>query len=472
VSERFSLNGESKPQPRRVPSVRDGALPPQNIDAEMGVIGSMLLDNRVIDELTSFLQPEHFYRDSHQILCRAIYELHAGSKPVDVHILAEELNRKNQYKSIGGDDAIALIFDQTPHAANALHYGLIVKNKAIKRRHIELAHILLAQGYSDEVTAEETQKDLEQMAFAIAEERATRDVVFVGDLIGETLRELDKRQAGETNGLGSGMPDLDVRTGGFKPGRLYYVAARTGVGKTAFALNIADHLGVDFTTPVFFLSLEMSRDELMDRLVCCRAMINTELMQAGELSKDDLEKAHRTRRLIEKAPLMLNDTENRPARLTINQIASIARRTKLRHGMQIMIVDYIQLIDAENERETRQVQIGKSSRGLKKLAQELKIPIIVLSQLNRGIENREDRRPRLSDLRESGDQEQDADMVILLHREHAYDRTVPPSETLAIVAKNRHGAKRDVKLHFNAECMKFLRPAMPWQDDDPPLSAF
>jgi replicative DNA helicase len=430
-------------------------LPPQNLEAEQGVLGSILLDNEVLHDIIPILRPEHFYRDSHQVLYRAIRDLYDAAKAIDSITLEEELRRRDELDKVGGLEAILQIYASVPHSANARYYAQIVREKAVARELIETANEMLRDGYSNTYSAEELLTNAERRVFAIAEDQVSGDTIELKDVIAEAMARIDTRVSSRhpLTGVGTGFLDLDDITGGFQGAQLVIVAARPSMGKTAFALNICEHAAIEQRLPALFVSLEMGQLELAERLLCARARVDGHKLRTGKgLSHGDMIQLSRGyEELRSGAPLLIDDT---PARNML-QITANARRLKLRQKIGLVVVDYIQLVDAEEQRDSRQEQIAKISRRLKTLARELEVPVIALSQLNRAVESREDRRPRMADLRESGAIEQDADLVILLHRPEYYDPNDQPGVAEVILAKNRNGATGPVKLQFTKNIMRF-----------------
>ena len=443
------------PYPRLVPEPPPGdRLPPQNLDAERGVLGGVLLDNEVLHDVIGLLKVEDFYRDSHQVIYRHIRELYDAGKPVDFLILSEELTRKGEYEKVGGLEALVQIRDSVPHAANSRYYAQIVREKATSRNLIEAAHEILREGYSNTLTAEELLEGAEQRVFAIAEEQVTGETVELSDIMSQAMDRIALRsESGHAvNGVGTGYFELDDMTSGFQPGQLIIVAARPSMGKTAFALNICEHVAVSNRQGVLFVSLEMGNLEIAERLLCARARVDGHKLRSGQnLGTREMTLLGKGYEELNRSPLFIDDTPTR----NMLQITANARRLKRRRDLSMVVVDYIQLVDSDESRDSRQEQIAKISRRLKTLARDLSVPVIALSQLNRGVENREDKRPKLSDLRESGAIEQDADIVLMLHRPEYYDQNDQPGIAELICNKNRNGATGTVKLTFLKNFMRF-----------------
>jgi replicative DNA helicase len=429
-------------------------LPPQNIEAEQGVLGSILLDNDVLHDVVGLITVEDFYRNSHQVIFRAIRDLYDLGKAIDAITLVDDLIRRDQLQAIGGHEVISQILNSVPHAANAKYYAGIVREKAVSRLLIDSATEILRDGYSNSFTAEQLLESAERKIFDIAEDQTKGDTVEIRDVVALAMDRIAVRTEAQhpITGVATGFFDLDNITCGFQAEQLIILAARPSMGKTAFALNICDHVAVNLQVPVLFVSLEMGQVELAERLLCARTRVDGHKLRTGQnLGTREMALLGKGFDELRTAPLFIDDT---PARNML-QITANARRLKLRRGLGMIVIDYIQLVDSEESRESRQEQIARISRRLKTLARELKVPVIALSQLNRAVENREDRRPRMADLRESGAIEQDADLVLLLHRPEYYDANEQPGIAELIIAKNRNGATDTVKLAFLKNITRF-----------------
>ncbi len=440
--------------PDSSPPVEGDRLPPQNLEAELGVLGSVLLDNDALHEVVPIVKVEDFYRDSHQTIYRAIRDLYDLGKAIDLITLNEELHKRGEFEAVGGDETLAKIMESVPHSANAKYYAQIVKQKAISRQLIESANQILRDGYSNTFSADELLQAAERKIFAIAEDQATGETVDIKDVIVTAMDRITAKAEDRhaVSGVATGYYDLDEITSGFQGTQLIILAARPSMGKTALALNICEHVICELNKGVLFVSLEMGEVELVDRLLSSRGRVDGYKLRTGKgLGTQDMAQLGRAYTELHKAPLYIDST---PARNML-QITANARRLKLRKDLGMIVVDYIQLVDAEENRDSRQEQIAKISRRLKQLARELNIPVIALSQLNRAVENREDRRPRMADLRESGAIEQDADLVLLLHRPEYYDANDQPGIAELIIAKNRAGATDTVKMTFIKNLTRF-----------------
>ncbi len=450
-----SGNGHDRGNRVAIVPFPEDRLPPQSIEAEQGVLGAILLDNEVLHDVIPILKAQDFWRDDHQIIYRAIRDLYDVGKPVDAIILDEELKRRGEFDRIGGLDALAELVNRVPHAANAKYHAEIVRQKAIMRELISSAREIIEEGYSNSVTSDALLEEAERKIFAIAEDKVTGETVALTDILGQAMDRIELRATDKhaVNGLGTGYYEMDEICCGLQPGQLIILAARPSMGKTAFALNICEHVCVEQKIGVLFVSLEMGQLELAERMLAARSKVDGHKLRTGNgLGYREMKQLGEGYDALRSAPLFIDDT---PARNML-QIMANARRLKLRQNIGLVVLDYIQLVDSEGDgRESRQEQIAKISRRLKMLARELKLPVIALSQLNRNVENREDRRPRMADLRESGAIEQDADMILLLHRPDYYDPNDQPGIAECNVAKNRNGATNTVKLTFLKNIMRF-----------------
>ncbi|HEV3163334.1 MAG TPA: replicative DNA helicase [Isosphaeraceae bacterium] len=450
-------NGSNRPGQSPSTSPLTDRLPPQNLEAEQGVLGAILLDNEVLHDVVPILDVDDFYRDSHQILYKTIRDLYDQGKAIDAIILVDELSRRNQLKDVGGDEAIVEILKSVPHAANAKYHAGIVREKSITRQLIEAGNEILHDGYSNNFSADQLLESAEQRVFEIAEDRISGETVELNEVIEKAMNRIILRSEEKhpVTGAASGFYELDDLTGGFQPAQLIIIAARPSMGKTAVALNICENIAIDQKKGVLFVSLEMGRLELAERLLCARSKVDGAKLRTGQgLGHREMTQLGKVLPELITDSFFIDDTPTR----NMLQITANARRLKLRKSISLIVVDYIQLIDSEtgDGRESRQEQIAKISRRLKTLAREIQVPVIALSQLNRAVENREDRRPRMADLRESGAIEQDADIVLLLHRPEYYDPNDQPGIAELIVAKNRNGPVHPgIKLAFLKNFTRF-----------------
>jgi len=439
-------------------------LPPQNLDAERGVLGSILLMNEAIDEVGESLKDVHFYSDAHQKMYAAIQQLYEkGIRGIDAITLAEELVRRSQFEDIGGAGYLAQILEAVPHAAHVRYYATIVREKWMQRSLIYACTEILSESYDASDDVEGLLQSAERRIFSILESQGDTNSIAMSDILLEAFARIEERQhmVGEVTGITSGFADLDHQTTGFQPTELIILAARPSMGKTALVCNIAEAVARKSGKGVLLFSLEQSNHELAERFLSITARIDGHALRSGTLNDAQHEAMVRASAELSLLPLFIDDKPGR----TMTQVAAIARRLHRKSPLGVIIIDYLQLIEPDEKGAPREQQIAQISRRLKFLAKELKIPVIALAQLNRGVELREDKRPRLADLRESGAIEQDADMVMFLHRPDAYDPEDRPGEAEIIVAKHRSGPTGLVRLTWRKEYMRFENYS-PMADND------
>jgi replicative DNA helicase len=437
--------------PEQVPPDR---LPPQSREAERSVLGSMLRDNAVIDDVMNIVQADNFYEDGHQKIYRAIVGLRTKSHPVDLVTLGEELIQLKQVEDIGGLSYLAELWNATPTAANAEYYARIVRDRAMVRNLIHASTEILRDAYDQAQPADEMLGAAERKILEIAEKGTTGRYITLTDAVNEAFVRIDSRQLGDNlsiSGLATGYADLDEITAGLQNSELVIIAARPSVGKTAYALNLVRNIAVDDRQPVFFVSLEQSRIELAERLLCCQARVDSHKLRKGNLSRDDIDKLIEAGGVLREAKLFIDDTPGQG----MLRIAANARRLLRRDKIKLVVIDYLQLIEPDNRRDPRQEQVAQISRRLKFLARELAIPVVALAQVNRSSEDRQDHRPRLADLRESGSIEQDADTVMLLHRPDRYEPGQHEGVLEVIIGKQRNGPTGEITLAYIKQYMRF-----------------
>ncbi|HVS40195.1 MAG TPA: replicative DNA helicase [Gemmataceae bacterium] len=440
-------------------------LPPQSREAERSVLGSMLRDNSVISLVVQFLRADDFYADAHQKIYQAIVSLHdKRGDPVDVVLLAEELKQRGQIEDIGGYAYLGELWDAAPTAANAEYYAKIVRDHALIRGLIHASTEILRDAYDQTQPAEELLGQAERKILDIAEKSITSTLFTLEEALKEAYDRIDERSRGEPmsiSGISTGYTDLDQITAGLQKSELVIVAARPSVGKTSFALNLVRNIVVDEGLAAFFVSLEQSRIELTERLLCCQARVDSHKLRKGTLSGEDIGRIIDAASDLRSAKLFIDDT----AGLNMLKIAANARRLKMRHKINVLVIDYLQLIEPENRRDPRQEQVAQISRRLHFLAKELDIPVVALAQVNRSSEERQDHRPRLADLRESGSIEQDADVVLLLHRPDRYEPGQNEGLVEVIVGKNRNGPTGEISLAYIKQFMRFdnFSPGTPFE---------
>jgi len=429
-------------------------LPPQNIEAEQSVIGSMLIDKEAMIEVAEYLYPEDFYKEVHQHIYNAILSLSNKGEPVDLVTVSEELEKKEQLERAGGAAYLASLANMTPTSAHAQYYANIVKEKSLLRGIINVSTEIVRKSYGQIENVHEFMDEAEKMIFDVARSKDTKSFSHIKEALEETFEKLEKlheRKSGVT-GISTGFLDLDNLTSGLQDSDLIIVAARPSMGKTTLALNMAQHIALNEGLPVAFFSLEMSREQLAQRLLCAHAEIDAQKLRQGFLSSEDWPKLTQAVGPLSEAQLYIDDT----AAISIMEMRARARRLKMEKGLSAIFVDYLQLVKGHDRVENRQQEISSISRALKALAKELDCPVIALSQLSRAVEQRTDKRPILSDLLESGGIEANADVVVFIYREDYY---IPDTErkniTDIILAKQRNGPTGKLDLYFMDRFNKF-----------------
>ncbi len=439
-----------------------GRQAPWSNEAEQAVLGAMLLDQDAALKAAEFLDDTMFYREGHRLLFRAMIALTERGDVIDPVTLRDELARRGDLDRAGGMEYVATLIDVVPTAANVDYHAKIVRDKAVLRRLVEAATGIIQDVYDSRGTAGEVLDNAEHRVFQVAQFRRSEEFSRIKELIWPTMERIEQLQSGggSVTGVPSGFLDLDRLTAGFQRADLVIVAARPSMGKTALALNMVQHAAIEHNTGVAIFSLEMSKDALVQRLLCSEGLVDAQRLRRGQLRDDDYPKLARAAGLLGTAPIWIDDS----ASLTPLAMRSKARRLKAEHDIAMVIVDYLQLMQGPGDSENRQQEISYISRSLKALAKELDVPVVAISQLSRAPEQRggEHRRPQLSDLRESGAIEQDADVVCFIYRQEFYDGPVDPKtnesiEGIAevIVGKQRNGPTGTVKLHFKKEFTRF-----------------
>ncbi|ACI18650.1 replicative DNA helicase [Dictyoglomus thermophilum] len=436
-----------------------GRVPPHNEEAEQAVLGAMLLSRDAIAKVIEILNPDSFYYEHHGIIFRVIVELFEKGLPVDLVSVTEELRSRNLLERVGGNVYIASLLDVVPTAANVEYYANIVAEKALLRRLISAGTEIVSLGYRENENPELLVDKAEQLIFDIAQHHRFRTLVPLRDVLAKSFKEIERiHQTGKPfTGIPTGFWDLDRKTGGFQPSDLIIVAARPGMGKTSFCLNIAQHVALEEHLPVAIFSLEMSSFQLALRLLGSEAQIDIHRLRTGQIREQEWPKLARAFGKLAEAPIFVDDTPD----LNVIEMRARARRLKAEVGLSLIIVDYLQLIRLLDRDKSEHQQISEISRGLKSLARELEVPVIAISQLSRAVETRAERRPQLSDLRGSGGLEQDADVVIFIYREGYYKAQEAevesdlPEEVEIIIAKQRNGPTGTVKLLFMKNSTSF-----------------
>ena len=435
-------------------------VPPQNLEAEESVLGAMMVSESSIDPvmIEVKLQAEDFYRERHRLIFTAVKRLYENSEPVDALTVCEDLVQHGGLDDAGGKDFVSTLASTVPAAGNARHYAQIVKENSLLRRLLGAAQEIQTAVHERRGEPDQLLEDAERLLFRVAYEERAGDFRQLADVLHDEIEKLEKLARGDATvtGTPSGFRDLDSITGGFQPGNLIVIAARPAMGKSALVANIAEAVSVRHSKPVAFFSLEMAEAELAQRFIACRARIPSDRLRKGKVAKKDWPGVVRACNELDQAPLWIDDTSD----LGMLELRAKARRLhaqEQRHGgLGMVIVDYLQLMRAEDPRHSRVEQVSQMSRGLKILARELEVPVVAISQLSRAPEMRPDKRPILSDLRESGQIEQDADLVAFLYRDEYYHED-SEEEGIAemIIAKHRNGPIGKVKLAFIARYPKF-----------------
>lgn len=457
---------------RRKPTIEIGALfekqPPHAIQAEMALLGAMILDWQVVGEVAQVLKGgDDFYKPQHAAIYEVLVELYDQAQSIDMVQLNQRLIDKQMLEEVGGLTYLADLVDGTPSASEAPRYARIVRDKAVLRRLIEATGSVLHECYHSDEPVGELLDRAETAIFEIAEKKGDDAPSGLKELLEETFEKLERDDGRVITGMETGFYELDEMTNGLQPGEMVIIAARPSMGKTAFAINIAEHMAATNKIPVAVFSLEMSKQQLAQRMLCSRSGVDSQRVRRNMLSRDDFGKLTLTVGELSEAPMFIDDT----AGLTLMGLRAKARRLKQRHDIQAIFIDYLQLMSAPSAgRDGRQNEVSAISRGVKALARELSLPVVCLSQLNRQAEQREGHRPRMSDLRESGSIEQDADVIMMLHREDYFHRGDEEYEdnniAEVIINKQRNGPTGVVKLHFHGATTRFQNLATSSQQDN------
>ncbi len=432
----------------------ESRVPPHNIDAEQSVIGSMVIEKEAAYQTLELLSDKDFYRTAHQKIFSAIFNLINRNEPVDLITLSEELHNQGILEEIGGYTYLTSLVNSVPTAANVQHYARIIKEKAVLRNLIQVGTEIVRESYEVPENVDEFLDKAEQLIFEVARDTSGQGFVHLKDVLTETFNRIEKlheKKSGVT-GVSTGFIDFDRLTSGFQDSDLVIIAARPSMGKTTLALNIAQHIAINEKLPVAFYSLEMSKEQLAQRLLCAQANIDSQKLRNGFLGKDDWPKLVNAVGPLSEAELFIDDT----AAQTVMEIRAKARRLKAEKGLNAIFVDYLQLMRSQGKSENRQQELSDISRSLKALAKELKVPVIALSQLSRAVEKRTDRRPILSDLMESGGIEANADVVVFIYREDYYIKDAEKRNIAEIIiAKQRNGPVDSFDLYFMENFIKF-----------------
>ncbi len=435
-------------------------LPPQNIEAEQSLLGSIMLDKNAIIKIADLISPADFYRDIHKTIYEAMVALYERREPIDILSLSNLLEEWKKLDEIGGSSYLSSLVNKVPSAAHIVHYAKIIQKKATLRRLINAASEIIGLGYKEEEDTDKVLDESEQKIFNVSQKFLKQDFIAIKPILGEAFDRIDElhKHKGTLRGVPTGYYELDNLLAGLQKSDLIILAARPSFGKTTLALDIARNVAAKSKTPVGIFSLEMSKEQLVDRLICAEANIDLWKLRTGHLSSDgeddDFSRIGQAMAVLSEAPIFIDDAGSS----NIMEMRTMARRLQAERKLGLIIIDYLQLMEGRNSRENRVQEISEISRSLKGLARELDIPIIAISQLSRAVESRDDHTPRLSDLRESGSIEQDADVVMFIHRASRYKKEVDINEKNIvdiIIAKHRNGPIGQIKLYFNEETVSF-----------------
>ena len=433
-----------------------GKVPPHDEDAEQAVLGSMLTDNDAVMAAVEVLKEDAFYREDNKIIYQAILNLYSKSEPIDIITLKDELESMGKFEQVGGFEYLASLPDKVPTTANVQKYIKIVEEKSVLRNLIKTANEIIELGYNPTEDVEDIMDGAEKKIFDIMQSKNTKSYTPIKDVLVESFTNLEKlyNQKQHVTGVPTQFYDLDDKTAGLHGSELILVAARPAMGKTAFALNIATNAALIANVPVAIFSLEMSKDQLVNRMLCSEAMVDSNKVRTGKLDEEDWTKLAEAIGPLSEAGVYIDDTPG----ISVMEIRTKCRKLKMEKNIGLVVIDYLQLISGSNKRNgSREQEISEISRSLKVLAKELNVPVIALSQLSRAVEQRDDHRPMLSDLRESGAIEQDADIVMFLYRDDYYNKESAEKDIAeVIIAKQRGGSTGTVKLYCMGNYTKFV----------------
>ncbi len=433
----------------------DPKIPPHDIEAEKSVLGAILIDSSAINSVAEFLKPEHFYLPEHQIIYSAMITSFEKQQPIDLITIQDVLKKSGDLKKIGGKSYLSDLINTVPTSAYIEHYGRIVKDQFTKRKLIEISSNLVTRSFDEKGDVKKLLDVAEAEIFALAQEHLHRDFIDLKEILGESFERLEEfmKKGLHIRGVSTGFPELDNKLSGLQPSNLIVLAARPGVGKTSLALNIALNAATKEKIPVGFFSLEMSKEELVDRLLVGQADIDAWRLKTGRLSDEDYKKLTEAMGQLYEAPIYIDDTPG----ASILEMRTKARKLMVEKKIKLIIVDYLQLADAGRRFDNRVNEVSFVSQGLKNLARELKIPVIAISQLSRAVEQRGTKKPQLADLRESGAIEQDADVVMFIYHEEESEDLVDQNKRLVklYIAKHRNGPTGEIDLMFRGDRIKF-----------------
>ncbi|MBI4397964.1 MAG: replicative DNA helicase [Candidatus Omnitrophica bacterium] len=438
-------------------------LPPQNKEAEMSVLGAILIDDDAMSRVLELLKPDHFYPESHQKIFSVYCRLFESNCPIDLVTVSEELKKENLLENVGGASYLAELSSSVATSANVEHYAKIVKEKALLRRLIHTATEIVQEGNEPGGEVSVLLDKAERKIFEISQHKIENKFISLSEIIRDSIETIDQlyQKKEHVTGLATGFHEFDIKTAGLQPSDLVVVAGRPSMGKSALVTGICEYVGVNLRKGVAFFSLEMSKEQLVQRMLCSHAKVDAQKVKTGYLSHQDWPKLTNAAGKLSEAPIFIDDS---PA-LSVLEVRAKARRLKSQHDIQLVVVDYLQLMQADRRSDSRQQEISEISRSLKALARELKVPVIAISQLSRAVESRTGTRPQLSDLRESGAIEQDADVVVLLFREEYYNPTEEnKNRAEAIIAKQRNGPTGTIDMLFLKEWTRFENPEFHYEE--------
>lgn len=433
-------------------------VPPHNIDAEQSVLGALFLDNTAIPRVVRHVRPEDFYMESHRVIFDTILELEENGQAADLVTVTDSLRRKGELEKVGGTAYVATLAGITPTAANAEYYARIVEEKALLRNLINLATRIAGMGYEGGEDAERLMEEAEKMLMELGTRRTSVIFTEIKDILKNTFKHLEylQKNKGKITGTPTGFKDLDRLCQGLQPGDLIIVAGRPSMGKTSFGMCIAHQAALQTNRPIAVFSLEMSKEQLVQRMLCAEAGVDQHKLRSGFIGEEDWIKLTRQARELAKLPIFIDDS----GVLTVRQVRAKSRQIHMEKGLGLVVIDYLQLMQGGRRVENRQQEIAEISRSLKSLAKELNVPVLALAQLSRSVEQRQDKRPIMSDLRESGSLEQDADVVMFIYRDEYYNEDSEKTGIAdIIVAKQRNGPTGTVELGFIKELTRFVNLA-------------
>lgn len=430
-------------------------LPPQDLEAEKSVLGAILIDSSAINLVAEFLKIEHFYIPEHQLVYSCMLSLFEKQQPIDLITLKNEISHKGDIKKIGGVSYLSDLINTVPSSAYIEHYGRIVKDHYTKRRLIEFSSRMIEKAFDAKGDTKKLLDQAEIEIFSLSQQHLHRDFIELKEILAESFERLEEfvKKGKHLRGVSTGYTDLDNKLAGLQDSNLIVLASRPGIGKTTLALNMALHVATKEKLPVGFFSLEMSKEELVDRLLVGQADIDAWRLKTGKLSEDDYRRITEAMGVLSEAPIFIDDTPG----ISILEMRTKARKLKIEKNIKFLIMDYLQLADSGRRFESRVQEVSFVSQGLKNLARELKIPVMAVSQLSRAVEQRGSKRPQLADLRESGAIEQDADVVMFIYHENESEDLLDSSKRLVklYIAKHRNGPTGEIELMFRGDRIKF-----------------